>query len=60
MRGFGLLPVQVTVVVPGEGVWLAVLYLNDLVGDLSYEGSVVGYEADGAAIVAEGVGEYLP
>ena len=38
----------------------AFIYFNDLVGDLLYEGPVVGYEADGAAIVDEGVREDFP
>ena len=60
LRDFDLFPIQVAVVVARKDSGLAVIDLNDFVSDLPYEGAVVGYEADGATIVAKGVGENLP
>ncbi len=54
LRGFYLFSIQVAVVVAWEEHRLAAIDLNDFVGDLPYESAVVGYEADGAAIVGEG------
>ena len=51
---------QVTVVVPWEDSCLAVIYLNDFIGDLPYDGAIMGNEANGPSVIAEGICENLP
>ena len=59
VAGIRLLPVQIAVVVAGEHRGPAAVDLDYLVGDLPYQRPVVGYETNGAVIVAQGIGEYF-